>query len=153
MVSNKEILVGHTQTLQVPSPHLNSSSAHTVELSYVEGIFDVSQAANQLLHYLHSVSWVRWLLGPSPASDAGYRECSRVEFVCKRHAEGRKRGRARVYLGRHRIKTTEVLAARESGTFHSNNLTSQPGSRKNEKKYKEEKKKKKRKLKAHLRLV
>ncbi len=48
-----------------------------VESSYVERIFDLSQAANQLLHYLHLVSWVCWLLGPSPASDAGYRGSQR----------------------------------------------------------------------------
>lgn len=45
--------------------------------SYVERIFDLSQEANQLLHYLHLVSWVCWLLGPSPASDAGYRGSQR----------------------------------------------------------------------------
>lgn len=55
----------------------NVVHACLVELSYVERIFDLSQAANQLLHYLHLVSWVCWLLGPSPASDAGYRGSQR----------------------------------------------------------------------------
>lgn len=48
-----------------------------VELSYAERIFDLSQAAYKLLRYLHSVSWVCCLLGPSPASDAGYRGSQR----------------------------------------------------------------------------
>jgi len=55
----------------------NVVHACLVELSYVEKIFDLSQAAYQLLHYLHSVSWVCCLLGPSPASDAGYRGSQR----------------------------------------------------------------------------
>lgn len=55
----------------------NAVHACLLELSYVEKIFDLSQATNQILHYLHSVSWVCWLLGPSPASDAGYRGSQR----------------------------------------------------------------------------
>lgn len=55
----------------------NVVHACLVELSYAERIFDLSQAAYQLLRYLHLVSWVCCLLGPSPASDAGYRGSQR----------------------------------------------------------------------------
>ncbi len=66
-----------THTCRLACVEANVVHACLVESSYVERIFDLSQAANQLLHYLHSVSWVCWLLGPSPASDAGYRGSQR----------------------------------------------------------------------------
>lgn len=69
----------HTPTREHTHADLCVEVVHAclVELSYVERIFDLSQAANQLLYYLHLVSWVCWLLGPSPASDAGYRGSQR----------------------------------------------------------------------------
>lgn len=78
-LNTRELTHTYTPTREHTHADLCVEVVHAclVELSYVERIFDLSQAANQLLYYLHLVSWVCWLLGPSPASDAGYRGSQR----------------------------------------------------------------------------